>query len=190
MIKLRPLEKKDAKYMLEWMHDDATQLCFQKSMKAITIDEAERFCRNAIIPKKIENGDNLHWAIVEDNDEYLGTISLKEIDLIGKSAEYAIAMRPVVRGQGIAYEATKCILKYAFINYKLEVVYLNVWDGNIAAIKLYERSGFVCAGEANSYIDYLGTVHNQKRFEITRADYWDIISRSSLENSALPSDER
>ena len=166
MIKLRPLEKKDAKFMIEWMHDEKTQKCFKKNMMSTSFEEAEKFCEGAKISDKPDDGDSLHWAIVDDNDEYLGTISLKDIDLDSKSAEYAIAIRPSVRGKGLGYEASKQILDYAFNRYGLELVYLNVWIENNSAIRLYEKCGFVCVGEAPEYTDLTGELQLQHRYEL------------------------
>ena len=41
----------------------------------------------------VEHGKSLHYAITEDGGEYLGTISLKNLDLHAKNAEYAIVLR-------------------------------------------------------------------------------------------------
>ena len=44
MIQLRNLQKKDAPLMLEWMHDEELQKCFQKKMGEVTMEEAIAFC--------------------------------------------------------------------------------------------------------------------------------------------------
>ena len=44
MIQLRNLQKKDASLMLEWMHDEELQKCFQKKMGEVTMEEAIAFC--------------------------------------------------------------------------------------------------------------------------------------------------
>ena len=42
----------------------------------------------------------------DQDDEYLGTISLKNIDLKNKNAEYAISTRKKARGTGANQQAT------------------------------------------------------------------------------------
>ncbi len=86
--------------MLEWMHDEELQKCFQKKMGEVTMEEAIAFCTADNAEEKIENGKSLHYAIVNEQDEYLGTISLKNINLINKNAEYAISMRRCAQGTG------------------------------------------------------------------------------------------
>ena len=88
MIVLRRLELKDIPYMLEWMHDTETKLIFQNDFLAVDEVKAENFILNSF------NDDNKHFAIVDNsNDEYLGTISLKNIDNKNRNAEYAISTR-------------------------------------------------------------------------------------------------
>lgn len=58
----------------------------------------------------------MHYAIVDERDEYYGTVSLKRIDLLNRNAEYAISVRKCVQGKGVAMEATRLIIKRALPN--------------------------------------------------------------------------
>lgn len=166
MIALRELQEKDAPLMLEWMHDSDIQSCFKKNMLSATLEDARAFCLGANIPSVIKNGDNLHFAIVDESDEYLGTISLKDISIDNGSAEYAIATRAKIHGQGIATEATNLLLEKAFKEYNLHRVYLNVLAGNAAAIRLYERCGFTLEGEFREHLRMGGKYMNWKWYGI------------------------
>ncbi len=136
-IKLRFLENKDADGMLEWMKDPSITCFFRFDPSNITRESCEEFIRSAkSIPK------NLHYAIVDENDNYLGTISLKEIDMINKRAEYAICTRKCSHGTGNAWKATKQILEIAFEQIKLESIYLNVLAINERANAFYKKVGF------------------------------------------------
>lgn len=154
MISLRELQEKDAPLMLEWMHDPEIQKSFKKDMLGAKLDDTKKFCVSSIVPapKDIVSGDSIHMAIVDETDEYLGTISLKDIDLDNMSAEYAITTRTKAHGKGVAFKATGLILKKAFEELGLHRVYLNVFADNIPAIKLYEKSGFVFEGEFKEHI--------------------------------------
>ena len=68
-IRLRALQEKDAPLMLEWMHDPEIQKGFKKNMLGASLDDTQ-LC----IDSNSGNisGDNLHFAIVDDADEYLG----------------------------------------------------------------------------------------------------------------------
>jgi len=178
MVTLRELKREDAEYMLEWMQNPDIQKAFQKEMGNITLKQAQQFCDMAAISGEIQDGSSLHFAITEDDGEYLGTISLKDINLKNLNAEYSIATRKCAHGKGIAYAATGLLLKKAFREYHLHRVYLNVLSENHAAIKLYERCGFQFEGEfrehlmlRNQYADLkwygmVSTDYDPERFEI------------------------
>ena len=137
---LRKLEEKDAPFMLEWMHDNTINCNFQYPFAEMTIEKVKDFIKNSF------NEENKHFAIVDAKDEYLGTISLKNISQKNKNAEYAIVTRKKAHGTGAAMQATQELLCYAFQELGLHKVYLNVLEDNIRARKFYEKCGFVQEG--------------------------------------------
>jgi diamine N-acetyltransferase len=144
---LRKICKKDAEYMLEWMSDPDLTRNFRFNAQNVSIESVIDFIDSAAI-----DSTNLHYAIADDEDEYLGTISLKGINHTDKNAEYAIALRKKAIGTGIASEATRLILKIAFSELKLNKVYLNVLSENSRAIRFYEKFGFEYEGEFKDHI--------------------------------------
>ena len=176
MVTLRELRKEDAKLMLEWMHDKKIQASFKKNMMDITLEKAEEFCINARIPEEICDGLCVHFAIVDENDEYLGTISLKNIDLYDERAEYAIALRPSAHNRGVAYEATMKVLSKAFDEYNLHRVYLTVVETNHNAIKLYEKCGFTYEGELRSHIKCNGIFVNWKLYGLIDDEFRNLLN--------------
>ena len=170
-IILRPLEEKDAPFMLEWMHDPQIQKHFQKSMDKVSLDDALKFCREAGSIHNIAHGDSVHFAIADENDEYLGTISLKNVDFNNSNAEYAIALRASSAGKGIASQATRMLLKKAFYEMGLHRVYLTVLSGNQSAIRLYEKNGFVLEGELRQHLQKGGKYMDWKWYGILRTEF-------------------
>lgn len=143
---LRRLEKKDAPFMLEWMHDATINCNFQYPFGEMTIEKVIAFIASSI------DEENKHFAIVDEKDEYLGTISLKHISKKDRNAEYAIVTRQKAQGTGIAKLATQELLKYAFQELKLHKVYLNVLSDNVRAQRLYKECGFVQEGIAKDAV--------------------------------------
>lgn len=171
VVYLREIKEADAPYMIEWMHDKEIQKFFKRNMIDTSIDDVIMFCKNAKIPEEISNGDNLHFAITDETNEYLGTISLKNLDLDNLSAEYAISTRKKAQGKGIAFQATKLILQKAFFEYKLHRVYLNVLSNNEGAIRLYKKVGFREEGEFRDCYMINGDFENLKWYSILNNEF-------------------
>lgn len=171
MIRLRRLHEKDAPYMLEWMHNQDIQKCFQKDMLNMNLEDAVNFCRTSAIKDVPSDGDSNHFAIVDQEDEYLGTISLKNIDIRNGTAEYAIVVREKIQGHGVAKSATKLLLKKAFDEYSLHRVYLNVLESNKSAIKFYEKFGFKLEGEFRDHLIKEGKYVNLKWYGILENEF-------------------
>lgn len=137
---LRKLEEKDIPFMLEWMHDAEVNSAFRYPFAESTEESARKFVESSF------NEKYQHFAIINEADEYFGTVSLKNISMENKSAEYAIVLRKAAQGKGYARQATKEIVSYAFQNLKLHKIYLNVFDRNEKAKRFYEKCGFSYEG--------------------------------------------
>ena len=143
---IRRLKHKDAELMLEWMHDKDTNRAFRFPFEKSTLESVTEFIDNSF------SDVNKHFAVVDEKDEYLGTVSLKNISTVTKSAEYAIVVRSVARGTGVAKLATENILDYAFHTLGLHKVYLNVLERNEHARHFYIKCGFEYEGTSRDAI--------------------------------------
>ena len=182
-MRLRKLEEKDADGMLEWMHDPETQdfFCFD-AMKRTKQDVLE-FIRNASID--CTEGNSIHYAVCDDEDEYLGTISLKNIDLCAKKAEFAIRLRKKARGRGVGQTVISILLDKAFTEFDLERVYLNVLSDNDRAIHLYEKCGFIYEGEFRKHIYIHGKYKSLKWYSILREEYFADSRHQKVESGRV-----
>jgi diamine N-acetyltransferase len=147
MITLRKLELKDANGMLEWMHDEELMKNFRFNGSQMTREKVESFINHAQ-----NDNQNKNYAVVAEGDEYLGTISLKNLDFKNKNGEYAISMRKKAIGTGAAMDATKQLLDMALRELGLVKVYLNVLADNNRAIRFYEKIGFIKEGEFKRHV--------------------------------------
>lgn len=159
---LRPLEEKDAGGMLEWMTDPEIVCFFRFDASAVTPESCRSF-----ISAANRQADCRHYAIADETDAYLGTISLKSIT--ETDAEYAISTRSCAHGSGAAMAATKEILKIAFQELGLKRVYLNVLADNGRANAFYRKAGFRFVRTEENAVTIRGEEKDLNWYEIQKS---------------------
>ena len=136
-MKLRKLELKDAPLMLEWMHDKDVTANMNRDFSSLSIEDCERFISNSV-----NNKQNVHMAVVDDNDEYLGTVSLKSVDYEKRNAEFAITIRKCAMGRGVSSYAMQEIIRIGIEEMNLDCVYWCVSPVNVRAVKFYDKNDY------------------------------------------------
>lgn len=134
--------------MHEWMLNKDLTENLMADFRNKKIEDCKNFIKNALM----DETENIHRAVCSEDNEYLGTVSLKNIDYETRNAEFAIALRRKAVGNGTASFATKQILKVAFEELDLSKVYLCVASGNHRAIKFYNKFGFVQEGRFREHV--------------------------------------
>jgi len=162
---MRKLQKKDAVFMFEWMKEDDITRYFNNDFTKMQLEDCEAFILNS------NNNRNIHYAICDEKDEYLGTISMKNIDYKNKNAEYAIVLRKKAIGRGFANIATKEILKIAFFELDLEKIYLCVPEINTRAISFYKKFGFFQEAKFANHIIIENKLNDLLWFRLLREEY-------------------
>lgn len=146
--------------MLEWMTDPKIIQFFRFDASKVTEESCLAFIAAASQQKNCR-----HWAIADENDTYLGTISLKEIT--ASNAEYAISTRSCAHGTGAAMEATRQVLAIAFEALGLSRVYLNVLADNGRANAFYVKAGFRFTHTEKDAVAIRGEMKNLNWYEYT-----------------------
>ncbi len=134
-MKLRKLEMKDATLMLEWMHDKSVVENMHTNFGSFTIENCENF-----IADSQDDKENLHLAITDDSDEYMGTVSLKRIR--NNKAEFAITIRKKAMGKGFSKFAMAEIIRIGLEELKLSSVYWCVSAENKRAVRFYDKNNY------------------------------------------------
>lgn len=168
-MRLRDLELKDAPLMLEWMHDESVVEKLRGRFAENTIEDCEAFIKTA------ENKEHdIHLAIVSDEDEYMGTVSLMHIDRENSSAEFAITVRKSAMGRGYSWWGMEEIIRLAFEEYGLESVYWCVSRENERAVRFYDKHNFHEALDIPVTIlkRYEG-MNNLKWYSVLKGDFFD-----------------
>jgi len=146
-MRLRELQIKDADKMYQWMSDDEVVSSLLIGRFPTSIEKIYEFIRNSWTDKV-----NVHFAVVDDTDDYVGTVSLKQINYIDRNAEYAIALCKEYWGQNYARFATDKIIEYGFKKLNLHKIYFNVVSTNIRANKFYKKYGFELEGQFREHL--------------------------------------
>ena len=117
------------------MHDKSVTANMQADFSGKTAEDCENFIRGSW-----EETNNLHLAIADDQDTYMGTVSLKHIT--EKAAEFAVIVRTSAMGRGLSAKAMEEIIEIGLGRLRLEYIYWCVLPENIRAVKFYEKNGY------------------------------------------------
>lgn len=164
-IIIRKLETSDAVHILDWMNDEDIMKNFRINKKNCNMDSVLKFINDSY------NDENIHFAISDLSNQYIGTISLKNINLVNMNAEYAIVLKKEFHGKGIAKQASKLILKFGFEDLKLEKIYLNVLSKNERAIELYKSLGFNYEGTFKKHVKIKFKLEDINWFAMQREEF-------------------
>lgn len=168
-MRLRKLQLKDAPLMLEWMHDESVVHDLHTDFASKSINDCEAF----IMANQTFN-DNVNLAIVSDEDEYMGTVSLKHIDRNNLCAEFAITVRKSAMGHGYSWFGMTAIIEKAFTEYGLESIYWCVSRKNHRAERFYDKHNFHEAVDiSNDILERYADESDLKWYSVLKGDVLD-----------------
>lgn len=115
--------------------------------------------------------------VIDAAGEAVGSVSLFGVDGFARYAEVGIALLAEFRGKGIGTAAIAQIVEFAFTRWNLRRV--QVIASNLAAIRAYEKAGFVVEGRQREHawvrgryedIVVMGLLRSEWRPEHLRSD--------------------
>ncbi len=169
-MRLRKLELKDAPLMLEWMHDESVTENLKTNFSNKTLDDAQAFIKQSWKTKT-----DKHFAIVSDEDEYMGTVSLKAIE--NNTAEFAITIRSSAMGRGYSWYGMESIIKKGFYELGLECIYWCVDRENKRAVRFYDKHNFNEALDVpNHILNRYSEMNNLKWYSVLKGDELEVRS--------------
>lgn len=165
-VVLRKLKVEDAALMLEWMTDAQIYTKMQYEYENCSLEQCVLFIKNSWNIK-----EHLHLAISNENNRYLGTISLKNIDYRNKNAELGIVLHPTYIGTGVAVLALQEIMKKAFFELELNKVYFYVRCDNERAVAFYRKNYMEYEGCAKEQLYIHGKYKDILWFSLRKCNY-------------------
>jgi len=111
--------------------------------KPLAQDKSVVLKRIRTIREDFENRRGINWTIkLKELRETIGYMSLWRIDHTNHRAELGYALKPSFWGQGIAIEAAKSVIDFAFDELQVHSIMANVNPQNTASQKLLLKLGF------------------------------------------------
>jgi diamine N-acetyltransferase len=141
-IYFRPIETENAKFLSKGENNPIVRESLFLALPVSLTNEQEK------IEQYIKSKDAIVLIIVEkETNQPVGQTAFFRIDYISRAAIFYLAiLDPAYWSKGFGSEATKLMVDYAFKMLNLNRIQLHVCAENIAAIKIYERVGFIKEG--------------------------------------------
>lgn len=139
-VVLRPLGTGDLRRCVKWFSDpQVTQ--FLGRAGPVTLAEEERWYHDYV-----RRGDEQIFAI-EIDGRHVGNLGLHKVDRVHRKADLGIVIGETSYwSRGYGTDALRAGLRYGFGPLGLNKVSLDVLEGNLRAIRSYEKCGFVREG--------------------------------------------
>jgi RimJ/RimL family protein N-acetyltransferase len=110
----------------------------------------------------------------EPRDNYpllMGSIGLKNIDLVNKKANLGYWIGEQYWGRGIATECVALVIDYAFSwELRLKEISAYVYPENKASIRVLEKNGMKRNGEINEYHEMSKRYQNSLKYVLLKSD--------------------
>jgi RimJ/RimL family protein N-acetyltransferase len=91
-------------------------------------------------------GDHASWAVVDEDDQVLASVSLHSIDRLANEAQIGYWTAPAARGRGVAAAATDAVCRWGFGALPIDRIELCHAVENPASGRVAEKAGFTLEG--------------------------------------------
>jgi len=168
-VYLRGPERDDIPLFIAWMNDYRTSRAL--AIRAPLSGPLEEAWFERTLADQGKGGYFFVAGLVAD-DRPIGTIGLYELDLLNGSAGLGISIGEAAdRGRGHGTDMLRALLWFGFGFLRLERIWLDVYDFNPGARRVYERVGFVHEGILRRAVFREGRYVDVHRMAIL-ADEW------------------
>lgn len=89
--------------------------------------------------------------VVDVDGAAVGSASLFDFDSFAHHAEAGIGLLPDARGRGVGTAAIRQLVEFGFVRRNLRRIHLQAIASNAAALRAYEKAGFVVEGRLREH---------------------------------------
>lgn len=115
------------------------------------------------------DGDAVSFVVDLDGSA-VGGASLFNFDSFARHAEAGINLLPSARGRGLGTAAIALLVEFGFVRRNLRRIHLQAIASNAAAIRAYEKAGFVVEGRQRQHAWVRGTYEDIVLMGILRSE--------------------
>ncbi|GAC1380316.1 MAG: GNAT family protein [Marmoricola sp.] len=115
-----------------------------------------------------DDTDNASF-VIEVAGEGVGSALLFDFDHLARHAEAGISLVPAARGRGIGTAAIVQLVDFGFARRNLHRIHLQAIASNTAAIRAYEKAGFVVEGRHREHAWVRGHYEDIVRMGLLRS---------------------
>lgn len=125
-------------------------------------------------------GQEITFAVCRiDDDNLIGTVTLRHIDRINRTAETGSALLAAMdRGQGLGTEAKHLLLRFAFETLGMHAISSSVYSGNVRSIAALRKQGYRPAGRLTADGHRGGRYRDTLIFDLLRHE-WEAAEAST-----------
>lgn len=113
-------------------------------------------------------GTEFEFAIVSDQDRYLGGCGLNQLDAVNRRANLGYWIRTSAARQGVATEAVRQLVAWAWKNTELARLEVVVATPNVASLRTAERAGAAYEGLLRRRLWLHDVMHDAKMLSFVR----------------------
>lgn len=108
--------------------------------------------------------------VVDVDGAAVGGATLFDFDCLARHAEAGIGLVAHARGRGIGTAAIVQLVEFGFVRHNLRRIHLQAIESNVAAVRAYEKAGFVIEGRQRQHAWVRGKYEDIVRMGILRSE--------------------
>ena len=164
-VTIRKFEASDIPNKVKWINDSRNNTFLHYDLPLEIENTRNWFEKN-------RHRTDRYDAVIDVDGQPVGLIGLLSIDQKNKKAEYYVTIgEQTFLRKGVANQASKLLLDFAFAELGLNRIYLYTETDNSAAIKSYEKIGFRREGLLKNDLFSKGRFVDRYIYGISKDDY-------------------
>ena len=164
-MKLRKLELKDLPSRVEWMNHPKVYQSMHFDVPVL-LEKTKQWFDN------VKKNPNRSDVVFEEEGMLVGMGGLTNINRLTGKAELYVFINPNLQAGGLGTKAVEMLCRFGFDELKLNKIYLETNENNYAAIRVYEKCGFLLEGALREeYLSEEGQLLNRLYFGLLKKEF-------------------